>query len=380
MSWLKEPILVTGATGFIGGRVCERLVQDGAPNVRALVHDPRHAARIARLRVRLCHGDLLDGRSLRAALGDARIIVHLGLGFGPAIPRGTRNLLAVARQAGVQRFIHISTTGVYGLRPPPGSDTEDARPRRTGNVYCDSKLRAERAVARQARRGLPAVILRPGIVYGPCSRWCTSVIQRLNRGQGVLIDGGSGICSTTYVDNLVDAIFLAIEKSDATGRIFSITDGESITWGEFIRAHAAMLHPSPPLLNISSAEIRAYYRAQPGLWRGSWRQARQLIVSREFRDTLKRIPLFERGLQRMWYWLQNLSEEQKELLRARLTGSARNGHHGTPVPDPETWALQTGSVVFRIDRAKNVLGYRPRVSFARGMRLTEDWLRWASYL
>ena len=71
MNWHNETIFVTGATGFIGGRVCERLIQSGVPRVRALVHGMHRAPRIARMPVELCPGDLQDRESLRRALGDS---------------------------------------------------------------------------------------------------------------------------------------------------------------------------------------------------------------------------------------------------------------------------------------------------------------------
>ena len=97
MRLAERSILVTGATGFIGGRVCERLIQDGATRVRALVHNVQHAARIARLPIELCPGDLMDKASLDRALDGMEFVVHLGLGHGAVVWRGTRRLLEAAR-------------------------------------------------------------------------------------------------------------------------------------------------------------------------------------------------------------------------------------------------------------------------------------------
>src|SRR5438128_11430905 len=80
VSWQEQTIFVTGATGFIGGRVCERLVQAGATRVRALVHSAHHAARIARLPIELSPGNLLDPSSWRLALADAKLVITSGMG------------------------------------------------------------------------------------------------------------------------------------------------------------------------------------------------------------------------------------------------------------------------------------------------------------
>lgn len=384
MNWTEESIFVTGASGFIGGRLCERLVQRGAQRVTALVRNPSHGVRIARLPIKICKGDLLDGNSLPGLLGDARIVIHLGLGFAGAIVKGTRNILEASLQAGLHRFVHMSTAAVYGLKPAPHCTTEDAPLARTGNVYCDYKLRAELLAKKFARKGLPVVILRPSIVYGPYSRWDTGVVEALRRGNGSQIDSGSGLCNTTYVDNLIDSIFLSIERQEAVGQSFFITDGERVTWGDFIAAHAAMMVPKPEIANISSEEIINHYKSQPGVWRSSWRSTRRLLGSREFRDMAKQIPVLENLIQRLWYYVQNLNEERKERLRKRIEGSKssrhRNQGHRIQIPNPEVFAIQTGTVLFSIDKARRLLGYEPHVGFSDGMRLTESWLRAANYL
>jgi len=333
--------------------------------------------------MRLSHGDLLDCKSLGAILGDAKIVVHLGLGHGRAIVKGTRNLLKAAEAAGVERFVHISTTAVYGLKPPEGCETEEAPMRRSGDIYCDNKLRAERAVLRYSKRGLPAVILRPSIVYGPYSRWCTNTIQNLRQGKVTLIDGGAGKCNTTYVDNFVDAIFLACENERAVGQTCFITDAEGLTWGDFIRAHASMLDPTPALPQISSHELSAYYRDQPGVLRGSIREARRILVSPEFREMVKRTPLGDSLLTWAWYRLQEMDDKRKDRMRARLsanTSKTPKKPDAVPIPDLATWQIQSSKVAFSIAKAQKLLNFAPRVPFAMGIRLTEQWLRFANYL
>src|SRR5271169_866332 len=212
-------ILVTGATGFIGGRVCERLVQSGFKNVRGFVHNLSHAPRVARLPIELCKGDLMHPQSLRQALADCEIVFHLGL--GPA--SGVRNLLKAATDARIERFVHVSSTAVYGLKPPASAVTEEARPRLSGSEYGDYKLAAERVVQHFMSRGLPAVILRPSICIGPYSQWSVGIVNQLRQGSYQLIDQGNGVCNTTYVDNLVDAMMLAASTPEAVGQIFTIT-------------------------------------------------------------------------------------------------------------------------------------------------------------
>jgi len=385
VKWAEKTIFVTGATGFIGARICERLVQAGARDIRALVHTLPRAARIARLPITLCPGDLLERSSLERAMGESQIVIHCGLAPARGIVRTTENMLQLAEARGVERFVHISTAAVHGLTPPPGTESEEAGPRPSGDAYCDNKARAEKLVARFSRRGFPAVVLRPSIVYGPYSAWSTRLIADLRARRTVLIDGGRGACNTTYVDNLVDAIFLSLENDRAIGEIFFITDGERVTWGDFIRAHAAMMDPSPELREISGNDVLAHYQRQPGLLAGSFRATGEVVRSREFRKLLERIPLCERSLAMVWRWLQSRGEEEREKLRLRLglRGSGvqnGTGHAAPSIPDPVTFATQTGTVFFRIDKARRLLGYEPRIPFSRAIGLVEQWLRFANYL
>jgi len=383
MTWLQKPICVTGATGFIGGRVCERLVQAGAPKVRAMYHNIRHAPRIARLPVELCRGNLRDLKSLRECVGEAKTVIHCALGDWHGIASDTGHVLQAAKSAQVERFIHLSTTAIYGFRPTPDCNAEEAPYRTTGHEYCDNKMRAEKVVRNFCRRGLPAVILRPSIVYGPFASWSTELLGNLRSGEATLIDEGKGACNTTYVDNLVDAIFLAIENEKAVGEAFFITDGERVTWADFIRAHVAMMESKPALQEITEQEATTYWQQQPGNWAKSWREARQILVGGELRQLLKRIPVMASVLSWAWRRYRDVDVEAKARFRDRLagvSGGAAGARAAKYIPDPTTLQIQTHNVFFRIDKARRILGYQPRVSFAEGIRLVEQWLRFADYL
>jgi nucleoside-diphosphate-sugar epimerase len=382
MNLRGQTVFVTGATGFIGGRVCERLVLEKVGPVRALVHSRHKAARIARLPIELVPGDLLDRNSLQSALATAKVVIHCGVGTPGGIVRGTENLLKVAAESGVEKFVHMSTAAVHGLTPPPGTESEDAPVRSSGDKYCDNKARAERVVARFNRDGMSTVIFRPSIVYGPYSAWSTRLVQTLRRQPIALVDGGGGACNTTYVDNLIDAIFLALDNGASSGQTFFLTDGEAITWGDFIRAHAAMLDHCQPLTEVSSEQVRAHYKQRPGMFAGSVKAAAQVLRSRQFRDLLQQIPVTQRILAGTWAWMESLNTDRKQQLRSHF-GVRRTPAVAQPtstLPDEVDFATQTATVFFSIQKARQILGYEPRIPFSHGMALVEQWLRHANYI
>jgi len=352
--------------------------------VRALVHSIQRAPRIGRLPIQLCRGNLDDADSLAKAMGESHIVIHCALdeNYQSVVPH-LRRLLRRAESTKVRRFIHLSSTAVYGMRHSPACEEESAPLRRTGNAYSDNKMYAEEVAMRFVRRGLPLVILRPSIVYGPFSLWDIRAVQELREGHLRLIDGGRGICNTTYVDNLIDAIFLSIENDRALGEAFFITDGERVTWGDFIRAHAAMMDPKPNIGDIASQEIEAYWQRQPSFWRKSVQEARGVFLGAELRRLLKRIPVFDSVLSVAWHRMRKMGREDKDRLRNRILGvngmasvqASRNS-----IPDLISCQIQTGSGHFRIDKASRILGYQPRISFAHGIALVEQWLHFANYL
>jgi len=234
-------VMVTGGTGFIGGRFSERLVEAGA-TVHLLARNREKADEARKGGYHVTDGDLSDTDALHKAVRGCERVFHcahnFSLGMADAIRvnvGGTRNLLEAARDEGISRFIYLSSVAVYGEKPPDGTDESRDLPL-TGDPYADSKILAEKEVLSFSRtHGLPVVILRPAIVYGPASRvWSIGIVRSLQAKDTIVVGNGDGICNSLYVDNLVDAIILADETDAAVGEAFNITDGEVCTWGEYI--------------------------------------------------------------------------------------------------------------------------------------------------
>jgi nucleoside-diphosphate-sugar epimerase len=162
---------------------------------RAMVHSYVRAARIARLDSELVHADLRDLASVEKAVEGCDAVVHLAIGAD--MKTETRNAVRAALKHRVKRFVHISSMAVHGFTPgPAGAREETAKIGRYGNEYSDAKAEAEEVVQRAIDRdGLPGVILRPTVIYGPHSGFVLRVINEARTGVVTLIDDGRGICN-----------------------------------------------------------------------------------------------------------------------------------------------------------------------------------------
>ncbi len=234
--------LVTGASGFIGGRLAERLVADGHA-VRCLVRAGSDTSHLARLGVEIAVGDITKRTSLTEAAQGCSCVFHCAAlvsdwatteEIAATNVHGTRNVLGACVDAAVARVVHFSTTDVYG-HPGGAAVGESYVAARFRNWYAQSKLEAEAEVRCAERAGaLEAVILRPATVYGPGSTDVVGEIARaLCAGHMLLIAEGRAIAGLCYVDNLVDAAVLALASGAAPGQAFNVSDGLPVTWRRF---------------------------------------------------------------------------------------------------------------------------------------------------
>jgi nucleoside-diphosphate-sugar epimerase len=246
--------LITGASGFVGGHLAQRLVAEGY-TVRCLVRAESDTSRLEALDVDLALGDLTAPASLTRAVDGCRFVFHCGALVSDwatveEIKRvnvsGTRALLEACAGSSVTRVVHLSTTDVYGHPGLPGID-ETHVGRRFRNWYAQTKLDGEAEVRRVAgETGLDVVILRPATIYGPRSKEVVGEIARaLVGGHMLLINGGRAIAGLCYVDNVVDAALLAACSEHAGGQAFNVTDGLAATWRDFTDGLAGGLGCAP---------------------------------------------------------------------------------------------------------------------------------------
>ncbi len=311
--------LITGAGGFIGRRLAERLRESGEEVVGVDLTANEGAAIVA--------GDIsVPGEWQQAAEG-AGVVVHTAalVGMPSDVSRfwavnvlGTRLALEAARDAGAGRFLQISSVVTFGLDFPDGvAETHPVAP--TGIAYVDTKIAAEQLVLQAHAAGeQEATIVRPGDVYGPASRpWTLLPVELMKAGRFALPARGRGIHSPIYVDDLVEGIIAAGRAEAAAGRVITLSGGVGVETRDYFR----------PLADAAGVKLRCLPT-----------------------------PLAMAGA-RALHAAARVSGKPNELTPDGVRYLAER--HGT----------------YGIETARELLGWEPRVGLDEGMDRTVAWLR-----
>ena len=258
-------ILITGASGFLGGRLAQVLAEKGEA-VRIINRQPGLPAHLAALPIEVTRASLDDLPALVSAMKDVEVVFHCGACssdwapwsvFHAANVSGVANILrAAASASSLSRFVHISTADVYGYPVVPCD--EDGPLVDSGLPYNRSKILGEREVWRASGEGLPVTVLRPTTIYGPRSKDFAVEIDKLLR-QGIMmhVDQGRSTGGFIYVDDVVDAMLGASTSGTTVGRAYNIAPEIDSTWHEFVEAMSVALGHKPPWLNFSRRTANA---------------------------------------------------------------------------------------------------------------------------
>jgi dihydroflavonol-4-reductase len=320
-------ILVTGATGFIGSHLVERLVAEGR-SVRCLVRRSSTVRNLPLGAIELACGDLSSGEGVAEALRGVDVVIHLaGVTkarnvFDYRIGNAGATASLVGAAEGVRRLVHVSSLAAAGPSPDLNPLTEDSDPHPISH-YGRSKLEGEEAV-RKSALWQRAIIIRPPVVYGPRDTGVYQVIRAVARGWMVRIGRAERRFSLIYVQDLVDGLIAAADCESAGGRIFHMADPAHVSWEEFGTAAARSMGRSVRTLTVPESAAYAL---------GTWAE-----------------------------WLARLRGRPSVLSRDKVTEACC-----------PAWLCDPS-------RAYRELGFHASISLENGLRRTIQWYREAGWL
>lgn len=320
-----QTVLVTGAAGFTGSHLARRLAEQG-DRVRVLVRPGSRLEALAGVDVEPVHADL-SAELPAAALRGVDTVYHVAAVYRKeGVPRdyffqvnagGTERVLQAALQAGVGRFVHVSTVGVLGdVKNPPADEEAPPSPH---DVYQESKWAGEQLARRfHAQHGLPVCVVRPGAIYGPGDLRFLKLFRAINRGLFRLIGPGENYYHLVYIDDLVDGILLAGSHERAPGEVFILAGEQPIQVKDLVQMIGDVLGRKVPGWHVPVAPVMLAAN----------------IAQKVFPALGIEPPLYPRRLD---FFISNRS--------------------------------------FSIAKARRVLGYQPAYSLKTGLACTAEWYR-----
>ncbi|MHB0998965.1 MAG: NAD-dependent epimerase/dehydratase family protein [Armatimonadota bacterium] len=325
-------ITVTGASGFIGRRLCEAFIKNGH-QVSALVRNPQSASELKQMGASVHIGKITDKELLIGACFGADIVYNaagiLGKWMTSSEELELVNTYAAglvvrcAAEAGAKKAVHISTAGVSGPIPADTVGTE-TNPIAPLTEYQRTKLEGERAaIATYMETGIPLVIVRPAFVYGPGDLHKLSLFKMVAAKKMILVDGGTSRLHPVYIDDVLSGLFLAGTRGTGNGDIYIIAGNQPVTTKDLIGTIAKTLTVQAPSCSIPSALL---------------------------------IPV------------------------AMITELAGMALHKEPILTRSKVKLLSESYAYSIDKARNNLGYEPKVGLSEGIKRTCEWYIHHNYL
>ncbi|MEM2599947.1 MAG: NAD-dependent epimerase/dehydratase family protein [Thermoproteota archaeon] len=255
-------ILVTGASGFLGGHLVEEMVSKGY-SVIGMVRKSSDTSLLRSLGVELRIGDLTDPESLNRATGNIDIVVHLAAYytfFGKkemyrrVNVEGTRLLLEAALRNGVKRFVYCSSTEAIG--PVKNTPAEEDSPPNPSYEYGRSKLEAEKIVRSYGEKGFEYTILRPSGIYGPrnvddISYWFITAFARNALPTRIIVGDGRNLIQFAHVKDVVQGFLLALEKLETSrNQTYFISEDRAYTYLEVYEILSELCNRPPPRIHV----------------------------------------------------------------------------------------------------------------------------------
>jgi dihydroflavonol-4-reductase len=327
-------ILVTGASGFLGKHLVRSLLAD-RHEVISFVRPTSRMEELRKMDTEVVYGDIRDKGSIERALKIGRnveVVFHLASVLTPVNVsdslywdvnyQGTQNLLEACRYAGLRALVHCSSVGVMGtLSEIPSRETS---PCRADNVYGRSKYQAELLALEHAKKyDLPVSIVRPAWIYGPGDRRTYKLFHAIAKRIFLMIGTGETLVHPVYVEDVVQGLKLCAQNPAASGEVFIIAGAQSVTLNQLVDTIAEELSVKVPKLKIP-------------VWFARFAAS---VCEKVFKWTHLQPPIHHRRLD---FFLKDQS--------------------------------------FDISKAREFLGFEPRVDLRTGIRTTLNWYKAQGWL
>ncbi len=327
----KRRIAITGATGFLGSHLTERLLNEGH-SVRILARDARKAQPFAGRAEKIVVADITEKQALAEFVGGVDVVIHLVSNFrtasGPPESYrqinldGTVNILESAMAAGVKRFIHCSTIGTLGhVQSTPANEESPYNP---GDLYQETKMKAELACKEAMKQGgMEIVIVRPCSLYGPGDMRMLKMFKMLDKRTFLMVGPCEENFHAVYIDDIVNGFMLTLTTDGIDGETFIIGGENYLSLRDYIKVAADAVGAPMPWIRLP-------------YW-----------------------PMYAMGALCEAICVPLRVEPPLHRRRVRFYKNNR---------------------AFTIEKARRLLGYRPKVSLEEGMKRTVDWYKEQGYL
>jgi nucleoside-diphosphate-sugar epimerase len=354
-----NPITVIGAGGFVGSRLIEALILDDTRDICAVGRTPVSLARLCRFgsAVNLEIADAQNEKAVLQAIKNSSIVVNLVSGDPACIIKSTRAIYNACIQSKVKRLIHLSSAVVYGQVESPEIDDDSPPMKKHWMPYARAKANAEQFLREVINSNpIEITVLRPGIVWGPRSRWSLNAALDLINNTAYLVGDGLGVCNTIYIDNLVSCIQTCCKHNSNTSGFFNVSDDEFVTWLDFYESLADHLN----------YDISKIPRVPPDRFSRSLYTRFQDLTAHPLYSRLKtRIPLETQLIIRGWVkrWLHKHDNHRRNDQKPKRPQVSR-----------EMWHLQRTKNKPPNHKFSKQFNYRAPFSFGYGTQMTINWL------
>jgi nucleoside-diphosphate-sugar epimerase len=381
-------VLITGGTGFIGGRLVEVLAEQFDARTKVVMRTGAAgpgAFRAACYDVEFVEASILDEKKMQEILTGVDVVFHCAFGTHGderqqrnVTVEGTRAMIGAAAKAGVKHFVHLSTYVAMGDQTPEVVDETFVRVKPWPWPYAIDKWDAEQIVLAQNKSsGLPTTTIRLGAVYGPWGpAFTTWPLSVLATNRMALVAEGQGVSSATYIDDAVQGIILAAQRPYEAAETYIIGGPDRVTWREFYGAYEDMIGEQR-VIEMTAGEIEKLRRLRV------WTALRAVLPTtvRALKDSkgFKRVSA-DLPLVRSTYAMLQRRKGSRDQPGPAAPPSTSLDPLPINLPLPMMMPYFSSKTQYSIKKAETELGFCPQYHLRAGMALTAEWARWARLL